>query len=201
MAYRRTAAVQERQAATRERILQGTIDLLDEGGWPAVTVASVAARSGIATGTVYRYVDDKDALCVEAFRRAAGREAARVADAAGRPGSAVDRIDEALRVFAVRALRRPRLAAALLMDPCTAAVEAERTVYRGRHRAVLASALADGVAAGELEPHDTALLAAVLVGAMAEALVGPLAIAQRTDGSDAVTDELVAACLRTLPAR
>ena len=201
MAYRRTAAVQARQAATRQRILDATVELLAAGGWPAVTIAAVADQAGIATGTVYRYVDDKDALCVEAFRRTAGAEADLVAGVARSEVPAVARIAEGLRLFAARALRRPRLASALLADPCAPAVEAERIEHRRLHRDAIASTLDDGVAAGELEPHDTTLVAAVLVGAMAEALVGPLAVAQARERADEVTDELVSTCLRALPVR
>ena len=77
------------------------------------------------------------------------------------------------------------------MDP---AVESERLRLRRGYRDVFAAVLADGVASGELEPHDTTTVAAALVGALGEALVGPLAAG--TDGRhDALVATLVDFCL------
>lgn len=202
MAYRRTARVQTRLAATHEQLVASTLTLLARGGWSAVTVAAVAADAGVATGTVYRHVPTKDALCVEAFRRAAGRELERVQDAlhaGGQPPLA--RLEAGLRTFASRALERPRLAHALLAEPGGAAVEAERLAHRASHRAAFRGVLEEAIAARALDPHDPALVAAVVVGAMGEALVGPLAaVTATTDrATSRQVDEVVAACLRALP--
>ena len=63
---------------------------------------------------------------------------------------------------------------ALIAEPVDPAVEAERLRLRTGYRDAFASVLEDGVEAGELRPHDTRTVAAALVGALAESLVGPL---------------------------
>lgn len=198
MPYRRTPAVQARLDATRARIVESGLALVAEGGWEAARVTAIAERAGVATGTVYRHVDDKDALCGEVFRRAAGRELAHVADAAAGTDPARVRVERALRTFAERALRAPRLASALLADPAPPAVEVERRRFRRDHRDVFRSVVADGVARGEVAACDTEIVAAALVGAMGEALLGPLA-AVEPGAPDGAIDELVATCLRALP--
>jgi AcrR family transcriptional regulator len=204
MAYRKTAEVEARLAAVRTRIIAATTQLVATGGWGAVTVAVAAQEAGIATGTVYRHFATKDELFAEVFRQAAGRELGRVTVAASSPGTAAQRIDAALRTFAVRALRGGRLAYALLAEPASPTVEAERLAYRQGYHMVFADALEGGIASGELAAHDTALAAAALTGAMGEALVGPLApVRDMTDAARSQTriDDLVTWCLRTLPTR
>lgn len=181
--------------------MASTLRLLAGGGWSAVPVHAVAADAGVATGTVYRHVPTKDALCVEAFRRAAGRELDHVLTALHTPGEdPLVRLEAGLRTFAGRALRRPRLAHALLSEPAGTAVEAERLVHRAGHREGFRDALAAAIDSGALLPHDPSLVAAVLVGSMGEALVGPLAtVIPDADLATRKVDELVAACLRALP--
>ncbi len=201
MAYRRTERIQARLDATREQLVVSTLRLLATGGWAAVTVHAVAADAGVATGTVYRHVPAKDDLCVEAFRRAAGRELDHVLAALHAPDEPpLARLEAGLRTFAGRALQRPRVAYALLSEPAGTAVEAERLVHRAGHRDAFRDVLAEAMDDGTLLPHDAALVAAVLVGSMGEALVGPLATVT-ADAHQAThkVDQLVAACLRALP--
>jgi AcrR family transcriptional regulator len=79
-----------------------------------------------------------------------------------------------LVTFAQRALRRPRLAWALIAEPVDPLVDAERLAYRARYARLIADALREGIAAGELPAQNAELVAAALVGGCGEALVGPL---------------------------
>ncbi|HEU5471644.1 MAG TPA: TetR/AcrR family transcriptional regulator [Actinophytocola sp.] len=175
MAYRRTAAVQARLDASRGAILRAAITLLTEHGYAGCSVAAVAAGAGVATGTVYRHFPSKAELVTEVFREAAGREVAAVAAALRRPGPVAGRITALVETFAGRAFKAPRLAYALLAEPVDPAVDAERLVFRRAYRDLVAGVVAEGVAAGTLPPQNPDVTAAALVGAIAEALVGPLA--------------------------
>ena len=60
--------------------------------------------------------------------------------------------------------------------------------------------LRDGVESGELAPHDTETVAAALVGATGESLVGPLARhARRADRREALVAGLVQFCTSAIP--
>lgn len=50
------------QAARRERVVRAALELGAEGGYEAVQMRDVAARAGVALGTIYRYFPSKDAL-------------------------------------------------------------------------------------------------------------------------------------------
>ncbi|ALU73463.1 TetR family transcriptional regulator (plasmid) [Rhodococcus erythropolis R138] len=55
-------AQQARSRRTQQQILDAGTSLLEEGGAEALTVAAVAARAGVAVGSVYRRFGDKDRL-------------------------------------------------------------------------------------------------------------------------------------------
>src|SRR6476469_8594404 len=60
MPYRRTENVVRRLAAREKAILAAARTIAAEDGMGAVQVAGVAARAGIAAGTVYRYFPSKN---------------------------------------------------------------------------------------------------------------------------------------------
>ncbi len=58
----RRAPRQERSRALVEAILDATADVLRVHGLPGATVARIAARAGVSTGSLYQYFPDKTAL-------------------------------------------------------------------------------------------------------------------------------------------
>ncbi len=175
MPYRPTHRTEARKAATREAIAAAALDQVAEAGYGSAGVQRVAGRAGVAVGTVYRHFPSKGALFAEVFRRAAQPEldvVVAVSEADGRP--AAERVAAAVEAFCRRALAGPVLAYAQIAEPVDPAVEAERLRLRVGYRDAFARVLEDGVTEGELRPHDTRTVAAALVGALGEALVGPL---------------------------
>jgi AcrR family transcriptional regulator len=197
--YAATARTEARRLATRERIVGAALDQVSEGGYASAGVQAVAARAGVAVGTVYRHFPSKGDLFAEAFRRASQREldvVLEVSEADGR--SAGERVGAAVEAFARRALAGPVLAYALLAEPVDPAVETERLRFRIGYRDAFARVLDDGVADGELRPHDTRTVAAALVGGLGEALVGPLSAANGGP-KEALIATLVQFCEEALP--
>src|SRR5947209_10352612 len=126
MPYRPTARTEARKAEARERIVSAALAQLAEGGYTAASVQAVAARAGVATGSVYRHFPSKRDLLAEAFRRASGRELERVREvAADSSRPARERIAAGVELFARRALAAPARAYALLAEPVDPAIEAE----------------------------------------------------------------------------
>jgi AcrR family transcriptional regulator len=188
-------------APTRERLMQAARELIEEGGYGAATVLAIADRAGVASGTLYRHFPSKEELFVELFRSVCDREVAAMrAAAASMPAgsSHVDVLVGVLSTFATRALRRPRLAWALLAEPVDPLVDAERLAYRERYSELTADALRAGIAAGELPDQNASLTAAALVGGCGEALVGPLS---PVNGRRPVADREVLEALGTFVRR
>lgn len=174
MAYRRTPAVQARLDAQREAVLRAAIALLGERGYGGCSMAAVADRAGIATGSMYQHFANKAELSVELFRTVVGREVAAVTEAVARESTPQRRVTAVVETFAARALRAPRLAYALLAEPADPVVDAERLVFRRAFRDLIAEQISEAIATGLLPDQHAELTAAALVGAVGEALVGPL---------------------------
>ena len=174
MAYRRTPRVQARLDAQRDAIVAAAAALLAEQGYAGVTIAGVAARAGVAAGTVYKHFDGKVDLIAEVFRSIVTHEVEVVREAAS-TGSAAECTTAVLETFARRALKSPRRAYVLLVEPVDPVLDALRLEFRRAFRDVITAAIERGVRTGELPPQNAALVAAALVGAAGEALIGPLA--------------------------
>src|SRR5688572_32176491 len=175
MPYRPTEKTEARRLATRERIVAAALDRVASGGYASAGVQAVAAQASVAVGTVYRHFPSKGDLFAEVFRRASQREldvVVEVSEPDGRP--AAERVAGAVEAFCRRALAGPVLAYALIAEPVDPAVESERLEFRRGYRDAFARALHDAIEAGEIEPCDSQTVAAALVGALGEALVGPL---------------------------
>ena len=174
MAYRRTERTEARLADARERIVSAALEQVADGGYASASVQAVAARADVATGSVYRHFPSKAELFGEVFRRQANQELGVLEEIATHDSPAVERLAEATEVLARRALASPTLAYAQIAEPVEQEVEAERLVLRRGYRDALARILDDGIDRGELEPHDTQTYGAAILGAISEALVGPL---------------------------
>jgi len=181
--YRRTENVARRLAARREAILAAARALAAEGGMTGVQIASVAARAGIAAGTVYRYFPSKTELVAAVMAAVSERELAamrRAADAAPGPLSA---LAAAITTFAARALHQRRLAWAVIAEPVDAEIDALRLAYRQALTAEFERRLAVAMRAGRVPAQDVRLSAPALVGALIEGLIGRLAPEQSNAGA------------------
>ena len=175
MAYRRTAGVQARLDAQRERIVAAAVELVRTRGYGGCTVAAVASRAGIASGTVYNHFAGKTDLLAEVFRAVVSREVAAVQAAVASGGTVVERTVAVIETFSSRALKSPRLAYGLLAEPVDPVVDGLRLEFRIAFRDIIAASVEEGIRSGELPPQDARVVASALVGAIGEALVGPLA--------------------------
>jgi len=175
MVYRRTENVARRLAERREAIVAAARALTAGGGMAAVQIAPVAARAGIAAGTVYRYFPSKTELVAAVVTAVSERELAvlrAAADAAPGPLSA---LAAAVTTFAARALHQRRLAWAVIAEPVDPEIDALRLSYREALVAELERRLAAVVRAGHVPEQDARRAAPALVGALIEGLIGPLA--------------------------
>jgi AcrR family transcriptional regulator len=175
MPYRRTENVSRKLTARHTAILAAAEKLAAEGGMAAVQIAPVAERAGVATGTVYRYFPSKThlvAALVTALSEAEIAVLRKTSDAAPGPLSG---LAAAITVFAARAVANRRLAFALLAEAVELDVHLARRNYRQALADEFGRRIAAAIAVGHLPDQDATLAAAVLIGAVVEGLVGPLA--------------------------
>ena len=179
MAYRTTTARVERDQQLREHILACAHAQVAAGGFAALTMQGLAAEAGIATGSLYRHFSRKGELASEVFARASQREVDALAAVFGAPGSPCERLLAGVRGFAERAWHSRQLAFALIAEPVEPEVDEQRLRFREAYAQLFASLLEEGRRLGQFQVDSLSLSAACLVGAIAEALVGPLSPAAR----------------------
>ncbi len=198
MVYRQTESATRRLADKRARILSAARELVADGGWPAAQVDNVAARAGVATGTVYRHWSSKAELGAEIVASVSAREVGIVQAVVEADGAPAEKLEAAIRTFASRALRGRRLAYAMIAEPVDPEVETVRLDYRAQLARCFERVLREGIMRGVFPRLDPAVAAACIVGAFMEALVGPLAPAKGT-GTRAdrhLVDQITRFCLR-----
>lgn len=205
MAYRATATRIDRDQALRERILDQALARVAAGGFAALTMQALAEDVGIATGSLYRHFSNKGELAAEVFACASQREVDALAATLSAPGSPPQRLAAGVQQFAARAWYSRRLAYALIAEPVEPQVDEQRLIYRRAYAELFGDLLLEGMSGGQFALQPPALTAACLVGAIAEALVGPLAPAGQSPQPDpqqlaAVSLGLSHFCLRAVGA-
>ena len=120
MAYRRTQQVEERLADRRQAIVKAVRRVAGEVGFRDAQIGMVAAAAGVATGTVYRYFPSKGELFAEAVIVNSRHEVGVLEEIAATDGSPVRRLQDAVGVFASRALQAKQLAYAMIAEPAEA---------------------------------------------------------------------------------
>jgi hypothetical protein len=100
---------------------------------------------------------------------------ARVSAIAAAQGSPTQKIRDAVRTFAARAMRGRRLAYGLIFEPIDPEVESTRLKYRRAIAQVFGGIISQGIAVGEFREQDVDIAGACVVGAFVEGLIGSLA--------------------------
>jgi AcrR family transcriptional regulator len=184
MAYRRTQRETARLAARYEAIIEAARALAAESGLTAVQIGAVAERAGIAAGTVYRYFPSKDDLVAALVIATAESQVAAIRAAAAAAPGVLSGLAVAIMAFAAGTLRTRRLAWAMLAEPPSSIPPsragegtegAGRFAFRRSIGSEFESLIRAAMAAGHLPDQPPADMAAAVIGATVESLVGPLA--------------------------
>jgi len=185
MAYRRTESVVRRLAAREQAILTAARTIVAEEGMGAVQIADVAARAGIAAGTVYRYFPSKTELLAELVSGVADRELGAMRAAANAAPGPMSALAACITTFAARALTERSLAWAAIAEPIDADVDAMRLSFRRSLVDELATRIKAALAARHLPEQDPRVSAPAVLGIVMEALIGPLAPSPGKDAAAA----------------
>jgi AcrR family transcriptional regulator len=175
MVYRRTPKTELQKLERRARILREARASIARAGFSGSKIKEIAERAGLSEGAVYRYFPTVTNLFVEVFREVALHELEVARHAASVSGPAGDRLQSAIRSHVQRALRRPRLAYAMLAEPLAPELEATRLICRKSFHELFAQVMEEAIVASEYRPFDVQTAAACMVGALDEALIWPLA--------------------------
>ncbi len=200
MSYRRTEKMAARLAEKREKIVTSALQQVASHGYASVTMPAIAKEAGLSTGLLYKHFKSKAELFDEVFQRASKREIDACAAAAvlKSAASARERMGLVIETFIRRALKGKRLAWALLAEPAHPIIEADRAQFREPFRAIFTEIIQDGIQAGEIPPQNTCAVAAAIVGAIAESILGTLNKPTDLAAEEALTTTVTRFCIQAL---
>ncbi|HEY6433783.1 MAG TPA: TetR family transcriptional regulator [Acetobacteraceae bacterium] len=154
-------------AGKRERILQEAVALFYAHGFTATTLDDIAAALGVTKPFIYSHFRSKTELLAALCTPTIELSLAAVANAAECPGTATERLRQAMIGFTKVVLsRQPNIAIFFREEKnLESAALANINTLRKQFDHVLSKLLAEGVAAGEFAVHDVHL-AALAIGGM-----------------------------------
>ena len=164
-----TSTLTVAQAARRERVVRAALDLAAEGGYDAVQMRDVAARSEVALGTIYRYFSSKDHLLAASLVTWTNDLERRIARRPPKGGTPADRVGDVLRRATESMERQPKLTEAVILaisSPDQGAASCQGEVA-GAFARVMDRAMPD-----DLDPEVRAHVARVLNFVWYGALLG-----------------------------
>jgi len=159
----RSASVNEAmRQRSRDRLLQATVELLDERGYEATTLSDITTRAGSARGLVSYYYSGKRALVQSAVHRLMNRQLAAALESEPRPDDGQEVLARA--IDAVLGLTRTHTK---VMRIHMASILQEEGFIQCPEQQRLAQLLRDSVEAwGAKDPEEEyRLLRALLMGA------------------------------------
>ncbi|MBA2348123.1 MAG: helix-turn-helix transcriptional regulator [Solirubrobacterales bacterium] len=157
---------EERRAAAREGILAAAHRQLAEGGLASASMTTVAARAGVATGSLYRHFPSRDELLAAVVGDALRGEQALLERAVEGARSPSAGLEAWVRTALERAFQAPHLHRALFHEPAGPPVEVVREEAAQMRAVALAGLLADGATEGAWPAGPMALQATAMLGAL-----------------------------------
>ena len=158
---------------TRERILEAAEDAFGERGYHETLVEDIAGRTSLSKGGFYFHFPSKEDLFFAVIDRLANRLTRRAEEAAAKCVSPLAGAEAALTEVLTRLGRRRRIAKVLLVQGYSmgTAFEKKRVEVYGQFAAVIQDGLDRAVAAGEIAPINTEVVARAWLGAVNEIVV------------------------------
>ena len=183
---------------SHDRILLKALELFSEKGYDATSVREICEAAGITKPTLYHFYGSKEGVYRALVEGALERFGADMSRALAGDGTIREQLARMARAYIDAALREPQLSRFLMSLIHGSKQSAPATDFVGFYQSVVAGvgrAIDAAVARGELAPGPTQIRLLVLMGALAEAMIGYLLCGQ-PELSHELADGLVDVVLR-----
>ena len=161
------------KVATRERILDGALDVFARKGYHRAIVDDIVRASGTSKGAVYHHFPNKEAVFVALVDDFAGLLASRLATEVGARQGALAKVEAALKAVLTTFTDNERLARLILLEAVSLgpAYQRKRAEVADRFAALIRRYLDEAVADGSLPAVDTRVATLAWLGAVNEIVV------------------------------
>jgi TetR/AcrR family transcriptional regulator len=182
---------------SNDRTLKSALELFSGKGYEATSVREICEAAGITKPTLYHFYGSKEGVYRALVEGALERFSADMTRALAEQGGLRHQLNSMARAYLDAAVRDPELARfvmALIHNPPDSAPS---TDFVGFYQGIVAQVgerLEAAVARGEIAPGPTEVRLLVLMGALAEAMVGYL-LCGRPELTHPLADSLVGVVL------
>jgi TetR/AcrR family fatty acid metabolism transcriptional regulator len=161
------------KVATRERILDGALDVFARKGYHRALVDDIVRASGTSKGAVYHHFPNKEAVFVALVDEFSELLASRAATAVSARHGALAKVDGALTAVLTTFADNERLARLILLEAVSLgpAYQRTRAEVADRFAALIQGYLDEAVADGSLPAVDTRVATLAWLGAVNEIVV------------------------------
>jgi TetR/AcrR family fatty acid metabolism transcriptional regulator len=158
---------------TRERILQGALEVFAAKGYHRALVDDIVRASGTSKGAVYHHFPNKEALFLALVDEFAQQLAVAVSGAIAARQGALAKVEGALRAALDTFAANQRLARLILLEAVSLGVvyEAKRAEVHNRFAGLIRGYLDQAVADGAIAPLDTRVATLAWLGAINEIVI------------------------------
>lgn len=166
MAYRRTDKVGKKLEAKMQAILQAAQEVFAEHGYHGTSIKEVARKAGVATGTIYLYLRNKEALFTalvdEVYDTVLSKIAAKRKGAGDIQGKLQASMEAAIETLG----KHQELAKVVLIQTGASnpAVGEQLADLLGRLVELVETDIREAVEAGQIPPQDSRIAATAFVG-------------------------------------
>lgn len=159
--------------ATRDRILQGALEVFAQKGYHRALVDDIVRASHTSKGAVYHHFPNKEALFLALVDEFAGRLAESVAAAIAGAEGALGKVEAALTSGLETFARHRDLARILLLESVSLgpSYQSKRLEVHDRFAALIQAHLDEAVAEGSIPSLDTRVTTLAWLGALNEVVV------------------------------
>ena len=186
------------EAPSTERILDHALKLFSTKGYDATSVREICEGAGITKPTLYHFFGSKEGVYRALVDGALEDMRQRIAKQVAAPGGVEERLKRVARGYFEAARGRRdlmRFLFSIIHNPPDTVPATDFTRFYEEIVALVAQAVDDGVARGELAPGPTHVRMLVFMGALGESLCGYL-LNGRPDLTPALADAIVDTVLR-----
>jgi TetR/AcrR family transcriptional regulator, fatty acid metabolism regulator protein len=161
------------KVATRDRILDGALDVFARKGYHRAIVDDIVRASGTSKGAVYHHFPNKEAVFLALVDDFSARLAAAVGGAVQARHGALDKVEGALTAALATFADNERLARLILLEAVSLGptYQTKRAQVTDRFAALIQGYLDEAVADGSLPALDTRVATLAWLGAVNEVVV------------------------------
>ncbi|MFQ5549767.1 MAG: TetR/AcrR family transcriptional regulator [Gemmatimonadales bacterium] len=136
---------------TRERLVRAAVDLFTTIGYHASTTPQIAARAGVAEGTIYRHFSSKEHLLNEVYR-AGVRVLAQPLSDVGKHGGCKERLRAVALEWRANVVGDPATVSLVLSHRHDDLLDEDSRREWEQFKTILDTVVASGKSAGEVRP-------------------------------------------------